>query len=175
MFATHVLAPWLLIDELRPLLEASAPSRVITVSSGGMYSQALPAGDPQSERSKYGPEKFYSRTKRQQVVLTEQWAERLRGTGVVVHAMHPGWVDTQGIRDALPAFGKLVGPIMRDGDQGADTVVWLGAAPEALASTGRFWHDRRERPTHYLLGPREDPPEARDELWETCEHLASVA
>jgi NAD(P)-dependent dehydrogenase (short-subunit alcohol dehydrogenase family) len=165
MFATHVLAPWVLVDQLRPL-----PARVITVSSGGMYSQALPFGDPQSERTEYSPQKLYARTKRQQVVLTELWAERLRGG--VFHSMHPGWVDTKGIRDALPGFSRLVAPVIRDAEAGADTVVWLGAAPEALASSGRFWHDRRQRPTHYRLGAGEDPPAAREELWRECERLA---
>jgi dehydrogenase/reductase SDR family protein 12 len=166
MFATHVLGPWVLVQELRPLLE-----RVITVSSGGMYSQALPAGDPQSERSEYGPQKLYARTKRQQVVLTQEWARRV--PGVVFHAMHPGWVDTPGIRDALPGFTRLIGPVIRSPVEGADTIVWLGAAPEALAVNGGFWQDRGLRPTHYRLGPGEDPPEVRDELWRECERLAA--
>jgi dehydrogenase/reductase SDR family protein 12 len=166
MFATHVLAPWVMVDELLPSL-----GRVITVSSGGMYSQALPAGDPQSERSEYSPQKLYARTKRQQVVLTQEWAQRL--TGPVFHAMHPGWVDTPGIREALPGFTKLISPVIRSAAEGADTIVWLGAAPEALGSSGGFWHDRRQRPTHYGLGPGEDPPAARAELWRECERLAA--
>ncbi|HET6551215.1 MAG TPA: SDR family NAD(P)-dependent oxidoreductase [Solirubrobacter sp.] len=171
-FATHVLAPWVLIDGLRELLARSAPARVINVSSGGMYGQALPAGDPQSERARYGPKKFYARTKRQQVVITEQWAERLEGTGVVVHAMHPGWADTEGVQNWMPAFRAVTRPIIRDPEQGADTIVWLGAADEPLRCTGRFWHDRRPRPTHYRLGAGEDSEAARRELWRTCEELS---
>ena len=72
MFATHVVGTWVLIDRLRP-------PRTIVVSSGGMYSQALPLGDPQSEQLEYSPPKVYARTKRQQVVLAELWAERLPG------------------------------------------------------------------------------------------------
>lgn len=45
MFATHVLAPWMLTDGLLPLLKAAAPSRVINVTSGGQYDQKVPAGD----------------------------------------------------------------------------------------------------------------------------------
>jgi dehydrogenase/reductase SDR family protein 12 len=166
MFATHVLGTWMLIDRLRA-------RRSIVVSSGGMYSQRLPAGDPQSERSEYSPAKLYARTKRQQVVLAEQWAERLAGSGAVVHAMHPGWADTKGLRAGLPGFSKFTRPIVRTAGDGADTIVWLGAAPEPLESTGRFWHDRRQRPTHYLLGARDDPPEARAELWDCCQRLSS--
>jgi NAD(P)-dependent dehydrogenase (short-subunit alcohol dehydrogenase family) len=165
MFATHVVGTWLLIERLRA-------RRTIVVSSGGMYSQQLPFGDPQSERDEYSPPKFYARTKRQQVVLAELWAERLAGEAVV-HAMHPGWADTGGLQASLPGFSKLTKPIVRTPEEGADTIVWLGGAPEALESTGRFWHDRRQRPTHYRLGAGEDPPEARAELWNSCAELAS--
>jgi dehydrogenase/reductase SDR family member 12 len=98
MFATHVLAPFALTALLRDLLEHSAPARVINVSSGGMYSQSLPAGDLQSDQATYSPKRLYARTKREQVVITERWARELEGTGIVVHAMHPGWVDTEGVR-----------------------------------------------------------------------------
>jgi len=172
MFATHVLGTYVLIDELSELLRASAPSRVIVVTSGGMYGQKLPAGDPQSERTDYSPSKFYARTKRQQVVLTEQWAEKLRGTGVAVHSMHPGWADTAGLQSGLPGFAKAARTVLRTADDGADTIVWLGGAPDAMGSSGRFWHDRRQRPTHYALGAGEDTPAARAELWETCVRLA---
>jgi dehydrogenase/reductase SDR family protein 12 len=168
-FATHVLAPFALTAWLAGLLERSAPARVINVSSGGMYNQALPAEDFESDADEYGPKKFYARTKREEVVITEQWAERLSGTGVVVHAMHPGWADTQGVQNAMPLFRALTRPIIRTPTDGADTIVWLGAAPEPLRSTGRFWHDRRTRPTHYLIGAGAESEERRRALWDYCQ------
>jgi dehydrogenase/reductase SDR family protein 12 len=171
MFATHVLAPFALISLLADLLEGSAPARVINVSSGGMYGQRLPEDDLESAHTRYGPKKIYARTKREQVAITEAWAERLQGSGVVVHAMHPGWVDTEGVRQWLPLFRVLTGPIIRNPEQGADTIVWLGASPVALASTGRFWADRRARPTHYPLGAPDHSAEGRQELWDYCQAL----
>jgi dehydrogenase/reductase SDR family protein 12 len=171
MFATHVLAPFALTAWLQPLLERSAPARVINVSSGGMYGQRLPGADLESEHTTYGPKKLYARTKREQVVITEQWAQRLDGTGVVVHAMHPGWVDTKGVKEWMPVFRALTRPIIRSSEQGADTIVWLGAAPEALQSTGGFWHDRRRRPTRHPLGPPEGSEEDRRRLWAYCESV----
>jgi NAD(P)-dependent dehydrogenase (short-subunit alcohol dehydrogenase family) len=173
MFAVHVLAPFALNAWLGDLLAHSAPARIITVSSGGMYGQRLPAGDPESDGTAYSPSKLYARTKREQVVLSELWAERLAGRGVVVHAMHPGWVETPGLARSLPGFHTAARLILRDPDEGADTIVWLGGATEALRSTGRFWHDRRARPTHYLLGASEDPPQARRQLWDYCEAAIS--
>ncbi|MFG3125743.1 SDR family NAD(P)-dependent oxidoreductase [Streptomyces sp. NPDC048201] len=171
-FATHVLAPWVLIEELTPLLTRAAPSVVINVTSGGQYGQQLPAGDPESEDTSYNPKRFYARTKRAQVVLTEQWAERLREQGVHVHSMHPGWADTKGVRNWMPVFRAVTRPIIRTPAQGADTIVWLGSAHEATDSDGLFWHDRRPRPTTYTIGADDDPEGVRAELWEYVESVA---
>ena len=117
---------------------------------------------------------MYARTKRAQVILTELWAKRLAGTGVVVHAMHPGWADTPGVASSLPRFHRLTGPLLRSPEQGADTIVWLGAAAEPGESSGGFWHDRRRRPTHRVPWTRETP-EDRERLWRECERLTGLA
>jgi dehydrogenase/reductase SDR family member 12 len=171
MFALHVLAPFALTSWLTELLARGAPSRVINVSSGGMYGQSLPARDFQSEQTRYSSKKLYARTKREQVVITELWAQRLAPRRICVHAMHPGWADTKGVREWLPAFRAMTRPIIRTAEEGADTIVWLGGAPEAVNSTGCFWHDRRPRPTHYRLGPSDGDPADRDRLWDLCRSL----
>jgi dehydrogenase/reductase SDR family member 12 len=174
-FATHVLAPLALTAVLEGALTRAAPSRVINVSSGGMYAQPLPAGDWESERTEYSPKKFYARTKREEVALTALMAQRLCQRGVAVHAMHPGWADTEGVQRWMPAFRALIGPIIRTPEQGADTIVWLGAAPAALTQTGLFWHDRRTRPTHYRLAASRDSAADRQELWRYCEQALATA
>jgi dehydrogenase/reductase SDR family member 12 len=174
-FATHVLAPLALTLMLARPLARAAPSRVINVSSGGMYTQPLPAGDWESELTEYSPKKFYARTKREEVALTGLMAERLCECGVAVHAMHPGWADTDGVRRSMPTFRGLTRPILRTPEQGADTIVWLGAAPEALAETGLFWHDRRPRPTHYRLAASPDSDAHRRALWRYCEQALAAA
>jgi NAD(P)-dependent dehydrogenase (short-subunit alcohol dehydrogenase family) len=169
MFATHVLAPFALTAWTRELLARNAPARIVNVSSGGMYTQSLRAHDLESEHEPYSPKKLYARTKRALVAITESWAQRLAGAGIVVQAMHPGWVDTAGVRDAMPSFRSLVGPIIRSPEEGADTVVWLGAAPQALESTGGFWEDRRRRPTAYALGAHAPDDLERQILWDYCQ------
>jgi dehydrogenase/reductase SDR family protein 12 len=99
------------------------------------------------------------------------WAKRLAGTGVTVHAMHPGWADTAGVQSSLPRFYRATRPLLRSPDQGADTIVWLGAAAEPADSSGGFWHDRRRRPTHLLPGTREDEADRR-RLWAECVALS---
>ena len=172
MFATHVLSPL----ALTTLLFRSLPGRVINVSSGGMYTQSLPTdGDWESDRTSYSPKKLYARTKREQVVITEMLAERLRGRGVAVHAMHPGWADTEGVRGAMPTFRKVTRPIIRTTEEGVDTIVWLGAAPEPLRESGLFWQDRRPRPTHYPLAASPDSRADREGLWVYCEAALRAA
>ena len=144
---------------------------MINVSSGGMYSQQLDVDDLQSRHGTYRKNQVYARTKRAQVVLTHEWARRLAADGVVVQSMHPGWADTQGVRDSLPGFSRITRSIIRDAEQGADTIVWLAASPDALAPAGAFWHDRRPRPEHYLPTTKESAGDAA-RLWAAVEELA---
>jgi dehydrogenase/reductase SDR family member 12 len=169
-FATNVVGPFLLTQLLVPLLTESAPARVVNVSSGGMYTQKVRVDDLQTAHGDFDGPRVYARTKRAGVILTEMWAEQLDGTGVVVHAMHPGWSDTPGIQSSLPRFRRLMRPLLRTPEEGADTIVWLGVAAEPASTTGRFWHDRRERPTHLIPWTHESPQE-RTRLWDECVRL----
>lgn len=162
--AGHVLGPFLLTGLLAPLL--SGPARVLTMSSGGMYTQRFELDELEVGPDGYDGTTAYARAKRAQVVLNGEWARRVPPATAVFHALHPGWVDTPGIAASLPGFHRTLGPLLRSPEEGADTAVWLASAPEALASTGRFWHDRRPRWEHRLPWTlRQDDP-AR--LWACC-------
>ncbi|HLH67276.1 MAG TPA: SDR family NAD(P)-dependent oxidoreductase [Solirubrobacteraceae bacterium] len=171
--AVNVVGPFLLTSLLAPSLARSAPSRIINVSSGGMYTKRLRVDDLQSRREPFSGAAAYAHAKRAQVVLTELWAERLRDAQVAVHAMHPGWADTPGVRDSLPRFHRLLGPLLRTPRQGADTIVWLAAAERPGRSSGLFWHDRRPRPTHLVPWTRESESE-REALWQLCVSLSGA-
>ena len=173
--ATHVLSPFVLTDALRPLLEAAAPARVIMVASGGMYTQPLDVDALDPQPLSYNRVKAYARCKRAQVVLTEEWTRHLAGTRVSVNAMHPGWADTPGLRHALPGFSRVIGPLLRTPVEGADTIAWLAAAPEAADLTGQFFLDRRPRATHRLRRTRR-PDGAREaaRLWQFCSERTAV-
>jgi dehydrogenase/reductase SDR family member 12 len=169
--AGQVIAPFLLNRLLMPALLVAAPSRVITVSSGGMYTQRLDPAILQLPASRYRGVTAYAKAKRAQVALSREWARRFAGTGVAFHAMHPGWVDTPGMAAALPGFRRLTRPILLTPEQGADTIVWLATMPPERLGSGRFWHDRRPRPEHLLPWTRGKSPAAASKLWD---HLAAV-
>lgn len=174
--ATHVVGPLLLTELLRPALAAAEGSRVLIMSSGGMYSAPLGeawAHDLQYREGTYRGIRAYARTKRLQVLLAEQLATRLADDGIVVHSLHPGWAATEGVVESMPAFNRALRPILRDARSGADTLVWLTAAAEAASSTGLFWSDRRPRSTTYLPWTTEDP-RLRRQVWDAVAALAGI-
>ena len=168
--ATQVLSQFLLIQALRPLLEAAQSGRVISVASGGMYLERLDVDALQPTMESYDGVRAYARAKRAQVVLAEEWTRELAGTSVTVNTMHPGWSDTPGLRGALPGFSRALSPLLRTPRQGADTIAWLAAAPEVAGRSGLFFLDRRARPTHRKPGTRRlDEARERTRLWSLCQ------
>lgn len=174
--ASQVVGPFLLTSLLLDRLAATPPGRVVTVSSGGMYAAELTVDHLEMAADDYDGTKQYALAKRAQVTLNELWAERIDPEAVVFHAMHPGWADTPGVAASLPTFRRVVGPLLRDPAQGADTIVWLaGDDGEPISSTGRFWLDRRPRPLHRLpRTTRSDTPERREALWSWVAEQAGV-
>ena len=172
--AGQVVAPFLLTRLLMPALLTAAPSRVITVSSGGMYTQRLDLATLQLPAARYRGVTAYARAKRAQVALSREWARRFAGTGVAFHAMHPGWVDTPGVAAALPGFHQIMRPVLLSPEQGADTIVWLATAPHARLGSGLFWHDRRVRPEYALPWTREKTPAATRELWDHLDAMTAA-
>jgi NAD(P)-dependent dehydrogenase (short-subunit alcohol dehydrogenase family) len=167
--ASQVLGPFLLTALLLEPLSGGQPGRVITVSSGGMYTAPLTVSGLQMPPDDYSGSDQYARVKRAQVTLNELWAERLRSSGVVFSAMHPGWADTPGVRASLPRFRALTGPVLRSIPEGADTIEWLACDVEPTHHSGAFWHDRRRRKTHRLPRTRRsDDSGRRRRLWNWC-------
>ena len=168
--ASQVVGPFLLTGLLLPLLRATPRSRVLWVSSGGMYSQPLSVAALEMGSEGYDGTVAYARAKRAQVTLAEMWAEYLAPDQIAVHAMHPGWADTPGVRRSLPTFRRVTGPLLRSPAQGADTLVWLAADDgEPLDTTGKFWLDRRARTIHRTSATRRsDAADERRRLWNWC-------
>jgi dehydrogenase/reductase SDR family protein 12 len=162
--ATHVLAPFRLSCLLHPLLRAAEASVIVTVTSGGMYSQRFDLDRLEMTAADYRGVTAYARAKRAQVLLAHEWARRWGPDGVASYAAHPGWVDTPGLASGLPSFSRL-GPLLRTPEEGADTMVWLVAG--AADQRDGLWHDRRRRGEYYRPGTRADPG-AGSRLWDWC-------
>uniref|UniRef100_A0A671Y074 Dehydrogenase/reductase SDR family member 12-like n=1 Tax=Sparus aurata TaxID=8175 RepID=A0A671Y074_SPAAU len=149
-FATNTMGVYILTQTLIPLLQKSRDPRVITVSSGGMLVQKLRVDDLQSEKGHFDGVMVYAQNKRQQVVLTEQWAK----ANPIIHfsVMHPGWADTPAVSTSMPQFHHMMGERLRSVEQGADTVVWLALSRAAARTrSGQFFQDRRPVAAHLPL------------------------
>ena len=173
--ASQVVGPFLLTRLLVPLLREGTSPRVVWVSSGGMYAEPLSVARLEMGPGHYNGTRAYARAKRAQVTLAQMWADQLRTDAIAVHAMHPGWAATPGVRRSLPTFRRITGPLLRSPAQGADTIVWLTADDgPPVQTTGRFWLDRRPRPIHRLRSTRQsDTPAERQRLWDWCADRAS--
>lgn len=177
-FATSVLGPFALTNRLLPMLRAAgrpaSPSRIVAVTSGGMYARRLHLEDLQSSVGEYHGPAVFARAKRAQVVLVRELARRMRGLDVVANAMHPGWADTPGLASSLPAFREFLGPYARTAEEGVDTVIWLAAAPETAHVSGQLFLDRRRRPFDRVPGTRV-PPAERRALWDLVVEMSGAA
>jgi NAD(P)-dependent dehydrogenase (short-subunit alcohol dehydrogenase family) len=145
-FALNHLAYFLLTSLLLERIVASAPARIINVSSGAHQLGRLDWNNLQGESS-YSPLRVYGLSKLANILFTYELARRLAGTGVTVNCMHPGGVATNFGATApglIKRFFGLFRPLLRTPEQGADTIVWLATARELEGVTGKYFHDRKD-------------------------------
>ena len=169
--ATLVVGPFALETALLPLMARTPGSRIVSVTSGGMYTQPVRLADLQIEREPWSGPRAYAQAKRIQVALTREWNRRLAEAGIDVtaNAMHPGWADTPGLADALPGFYRRMRRILRTPAEGADTIVWLATRPGA--GGGKLYLDRRPRPFDRLPSTRLTAADRR-RLWNAVLELS---
>ena len=172
--AVLVVGPFVLVSGLLPLLRRTPGARVISVTSGGMYSQKLDLDDLQSSGGPFSGSRAYARAKRAQTALVREWARRLRGTGMAFSAMHPGWADTPGLAETLPGFYRAMRPLLRTPAEGADTIVWLAADPAGAATSGALYLDHRPRPFDRIPATRLGAADRR-RLWDAVVGLSGAA
>jgi NAD(P)-dependent dehydrogenase (short-subunit alcohol dehydrogenase family) len=138
VFATNHLGPFLLTNLLLPVLVASAPARVVTVSSGVQAMAKIDFDDLQSAKS-YSEIRSYNQTKLANLLFTYELARRLSGTGVTANALEPGFIKTN-LKVPFPfsLFSFMRGrPV-----EGAKPTVFLATAPEVEGVSGKFFNNK---------------------------------
>ncbi|XP_016337306.1 dehydrogenase/reductase SDR family member 12-like [Sinocyclocheilus anshuiensis] len=170
-FATNTLGTYVLTTALIPTLKKSENPRVITVSSGGMLVQKLNVEELQFEKGSFDGTMAYAQNKRQQVIMTEQWAAQHKE--IHFSSMHPGWADTPAVQSSMPDFHAKMKNKLRTEAQGADTVVWLAISDAASRQpSGLFFQDRKAVSTHLLLASSRSSPAEDQKLMSKLEELA---
>src|SRR5438270_12470461 len=141
-FAVNFLAPFLLTNLLLDMLKASAPARIVNVSSNSHEAGYIQMDNLQS-KNPYRSMRVYGQSKLALVLFTYELARRLEGTGVTVNSLHPGFVATQfGQRYVGPAFRllvKLIGSFGTSPQEGAKTSIYLASSPEVECDTGQYF------------------------------------
>jgi NAD(P)-dependent dehydrogenase (short-subunit alcohol dehydrogenase family) len=158
-------------------LEATAPSRVINVTSVGHHAafKGMRFDDLQSER-KYDGMEVYCRAKLANVLFTRELARRVADTGLTANTAHPGWVRSRfgmdGDTMGKSAFGfRAVRPFQISPRRGARTSVYLATSPEVATRTGEYWV--RSKRGHMGKQARNDEAAAR--LWDDSEQILAAA
>lgn len=172
--AVQLVGPFLLTTLIRDQL-ASGWARVVWVTSGGMYAEPLDVDWLESPAPDFDGVRAYARVKRAQVSLCAAWAPRLKPLGITMTVMHPGWVDTPGLRRSLPTFARLMSHLLRTPAQGVDTILWLVTTSRESTPPGTLWLDRRIRSRHRLARTRRsDTDEARERLLQFCHESSGI-
>src|SRR3989440_1942206 len=142
-FALNHLAPFLLTNVLLDTLKASTPARIINVSSGAHTSGKIEFDNLQGERT-YG---FgaYPNAKLATILFTMELARRVEGTGVTVHALHPGFTATgfgKNNGKVMAALVSIVAPLVaRSPAKGAETSIYLASSPSVEGMTGKYFYN----------------------------------
>ena len=147
-FALNHLAPFLLTSLLLDRLTASAPARIVTISSAAHASGRIDFDDLQGERN-YSGQRAYSQSKLASVMFTYELARRLEGTGVTATVLHPGVVRTSfGAEDQaahMTVMIRVARLVMKTPAQGAGTSIYLASSPEVEGITGRYYANRKPK------------------------------
>lgn len=163
-FAVNHLAYFLLTHLLLDTLKASAPARIINVSSQVHQWATLNFDDLQSEQN-YDSRKVYGMTKLANIYFTVTLARRLAETGVTVNSVHPGVIQTQILRD----YGTS--PSGDTPEEGARTPVYLATSAAVEGISGRYFVNQHmaeaaEKTLSTAIGER---------LWEVSAQLSGLA
>ncbi len=142
-FAVNHLAPFLLTNLLLDVLKASAPARIINVSSDAHFGGAINFDDLQSSKNYGIGGRVYAQSKLADVLFTYELARRLQGTGVTANCLHPGFVKTNiaqaDVSPPLRVVAQLIFIVSITPEEGAKTSVYLASAPEVEGITGKYF------------------------------------
>jgi retinol dehydrogenase 12 len=164
-FGVNHLGHFALTTALRDCLAASAPARVVTVSSDAHYRAAGIDFTALRRRARSVTAiHAYSVSKLCNVLFSQELARRLDGTGVTTYALHPGVVASDIWRQVPRPVRGLITARMLPPEQGARTTLYCATSPDVARQTGLFYDDSRERPASAVA-----TPELGKILWERSE------
>jgi retinol dehydrogenase-13 len=154
-WATNVLGYFWVMNYFVPILEKSAPSRIVNVAS--YWAGGLDFSDPEFNHRRYDNDTSYRQSKQADRMLSVAFAERLKEKNITVNACHPG--DVPSTLASNLGFGGHETP-----EQGAATPVWLATSPDVSGISGKYFEHRHESVCMFSKDT-----ERVDKLYKLCE------
>jgi NAD(P)-dependent dehydrogenase (short-subunit alcohol dehydrogenase family) len=179
MVAVNYLAPWLLTNILRETVIRSAPSRIVTVASEASRQAAgfdpLAALIDKRPFTTLGSSAIYGQTKLMNIMFSQELSRQLKGTGVAVNCLCPGFNVTGLGRElsfAAPLERLLTWLKIGNPERGASIIVRLASDPAFAEVTGGYFSVKDARPL-VPVAPGADR-QAQQTLWQaTTERVAA--
>jgi len=172
-WALNHLSYFLLTNLLLGTIQASAPARIVNVSSGAHWDGRINFDDLQGRGGNFGWT-AYSQSKLANVLFTKELARRLEGSRVTVNALHPGFVASNFAKNN----GALVRLAMRfaqigaiSPEEGALTSIYLASSPEVEGVSGKYFYKGQEAPSN----PASDDLEIARRLWEISAEMTGLS
>ena len=166
-FSSQVLGHYCLLRSLIDQQKLAKGARVVWTSSGGMYLVKYRSNLLKGSLESYDKVAVYANAKRAQLIVNDFISQKYKDLEISFSVMHPGWVDTPGVRDAIPGFWNFTKNRLRSLDEGADTILWLLLTQNEIPS-GEFWFDR-SRQKKVAFPWTHNSNEEREDLYNLCE------
>lgn len=176
-FALNHLGYFFLTNLLLDTLKASAPARIINLSSYGHQRAQMNFDDLQAQK-RYDGLQVYRQSKLANVLFTYELARRLEGTGVTVNAVNPGLVATRfGFNNlgfipngVINLLIRLYGLAWISAEQGAQTSIYLATSPDVEGVSEKYFVKEKEVPS----SPASYDRVAAQQLWQVSETMTGL-
>jgi len=170
-FAINTLAPFLLTNLLLSTLKNSIPSRLINVASK-VQSRSINFENLQFKKY-FRSWKAYSQSKTALILLTYEFARRLKGSGITVNCLHPGGVKTNITRDykgIIKFFTKIIFSFAKSPEEGAETSIYLASSPDVENISGKYFFEKKEARSKEITYNES----IAERLWNVCTDLTNL-
>lgn len=171
-FAINTLAPFLLTNLLLPTLKNSIPARIINVASA-VQSKSINFENLQFKKH-FRSWKAYSQSKTALIVITNEFARRLSGTGITCNCLHPGAVKSNITRDykgIIKFFTKLFFIFAKSPKKGAETSIYLASSQDVEKISGKYFIDKKEEKSKDIT----HNTDIAKRLWDVCADLTNIS
>jgi retinol dehydrogenase-12 len=162
----HFLLTHLLLDKLR----ASAPSRIIHVTSALHTKGKLDFESFRGEKP-YKSSPAYNQSKLANLIFSNELARRLEGSGVTSNSVHPGAISTEITRDLPWIVRKGIGLVFKSVEEGVQGPLMLATDPALADATGRYWEQTEEKTPSEAA----QDPALGARLWEFSEQACGIS